>query len=68
MECSLKYITGENPSSLGALLDGSKLKPGDDKRVEFNCQRLNNLECDSRTVKKKLKMNVAFTTKPGECY
>ena len=57
MECSLKYITGENPSSLGALLDGSKLKPGDDKRVEFNCQRLNNLECDSRTVKNKITEN-----------
>jgi len=44
VENSIQYITGANSNAIGSLISTEKLKPGDDKKIEYNLSKLKNLE------------------------
>ena len=41
---SIEYIRWNNPNAVGDLLAGRNLKPGDQKRLDYNLTKLQNLE------------------------
>jgi hypothetical protein len=57
---SFEYIHGNNPNAVGDLLAGRNLKPGDQKGLDYNLTKLQNLENIIKNVQHSIQGNEAI--------
>jgi hypothetical protein len=57
---SFEYIHGNNPNAVGDLLAGRNLKPGDQKRLDYNLTKLKNLANIIKNVQHSIQGNEAI--------